>query len=271
MEDRLCTFPHLSPSSIQGDFTDADSIRAVIKDCHRAFLVSSAGEDSQFDVETSFLQIAKEANVEAVVRISTAAVLISLDSTGVYAKAHARIEKHIAEHKLPVIDLQPNWFMSNWLSSAGEIKATGKITFPVDSTSSAFKFAMVDPRDVAGAAAALLTLPLDKLQPFLASGYVEVHGPEEISFNDQARAIGEVISKDVTINYIDPDAWQKVLESYGMTEYFARSFKETVLHVAGKIPPKRPLLSKSSPLLLEVWQPQYNVKAWAEANKAAFV
>ena len=44
-------------------------------------------------------------------RISTANCLIGLDSTGVYARAHARIEQYIAEHKSKVVDLQPNWFM----------------------------------------------------------------------------------------------------------------------------------------------------------------
>ena len=79
-----------------------------------------------------------------VLRLSSteAAVLIAMDSTGVYAKAHARVEQYIAEHKSKVIDLQPNWYMSNWLSSAGEAKATGKITWPVAAETKA-KFAAI--------------------------------------------------------------------------------------------------------------------------------
>lgn len=160
--------------------------------------------------------------------------------------------------------------MSNWLSNAAEVKAAGTITYPV-ANPSANKFAMVDPRDVAGAAVALLTLPSEKLKPFLAAGHVEVHGPEEVSFADKAKALGDAIGKEVTLKYLDPDAWSKVLESYGMTEYFARSFKDTVLIAAGENPPKRPILPKSSPLLLEVWQPKYTVRQWAEDNKAAFL
>ncbi len=59
----------------------------------------------------AFIAAATEAGLEAVVRISTANVLISLDSKGVYAKAHARIEQYIEQHKSKVVDLQPNWFM----------------------------------------------------------------------------------------------------------------------------------------------------------------
>ena len=80
-----------------------------------------------------------------------------------YARAHARVEQYIAEHKSKVIDLQPNWFMSNWLSSAGEAKATGKITWPVTAEHKA-KFAAIYPRDIAGAAAAILLQPKEKLQ-----------------------------------------------------------------------------------------------------------
>ena len=50
----------------------------------------------------AFIAAATEAGVEAVVRISTATVLIALDSTGVYARAHAKIEQYIAEHKSKV-------------------------------------------------------------------------------------------------------------------------------------------------------------------------
>ena len=114
-------------------------------------------------MQVAFIAAAAEAGVEAIVRISTAAVLIALDSTGVYARAHARVEQYIAEHKSKVIDLQPNWYMSNWLSSAGEAKATGKITWPAAAETKA-KFAAIDPRDVAEAAAAILLQPKGKLQ-----------------------------------------------------------------------------------------------------------
>lgn len=80
-----------------------------MKDVKRAFLVSSPGEDSQYDLEINFLKLAKEAQLEAVIRISTFAALISLDSTGVYAKAHAKIEKYIADNQIACVDLQPNW------------------------------------------------------------------------------------------------------------------------------------------------------------------
>lgn len=45
------------------------------------------------------------------VRISTHNILIAPDTVCVYGRAHARIEQWVAEHKAPVIDLRPNFFL----------------------------------------------------------------------------------------------------------------------------------------------------------------
>ena len=52
--------------------------------------------------QVAFIAAAEEAGLEAVVRISTANMLISLDAACVYAQCHAKIEKYIAEKKAKV-------------------------------------------------------------------------------------------------------------------------------------------------------------------------
>ena len=116
---------------------------------------------------------------------------------------------------------------SNWLGSAGEAKATGKITWPVPGDSPA-PFAMIDTRDVAGAATAILLANKDKLAEFLALGRVQLHGPELKTFADKAAALSKACGKEIAVNTVPPDAWVAAMVGYGLLEDFARSFKDTV-------------------------------------------
>lgn len=70
----------------------------------------------------------------------------------------------------------------------------------------------IDTRDVAGAAVALLLLPSDKLGPYKAAGAFEVHGPQKLTFTEALKELGEVIGKPVELNYLEPEAWSKVLQ-----------------------------------------------------------
>lgn len=254
---------------VKGDFDDASSLVPLLAGVTRAFLVSAPGEDTQYDREVAFIAAASNAGLEAVVRISTANCLIGLDSTGVYARAHARIEQYIAEHKSKVVDLQPNWFMDNWLGSAGEAKATGKITWPVPGDSPA-PFAMIDTRDVAGAATAILLADKDKLAEFLALGRVQLHGPELKTFADKAAVLSKACGKEIAVNAVPPDAWVAAMVGYGLSEDFARSFKDTILIVSGKEEGKRPICNETSPLLLQIWKPKHTLADWAKDHAALF-
>ena len=80
----------------------------------------------------------------------------------------------LAHACLQVVDLRPNWFMTNWLMSAGEAKASSQISWPVGPDTP--PFAMVDPRDVAGAGVAILLADKPLLLQFLEAGSVEVRG-----------------------------------------------------------------------------------------------
>ena len=90
---------------------------------------------------------------------------------------------------------------------------------------------MVDTRDVAGAAVAILLSPKPKLEEFLAVGHVQVHGPEAITFADKAAALSKATGKEITVNSIPPEAWVAAMVGYGLSETFAASFADTVCHL----------------------------------------
>ncbi len=87
---------------MRGDFDDIASLDAALAGVQRAMLVCGAGQHEQYDREVAFLAAAARAQVEAVVRVSTASCLISTGSTGVYARAHGCLETYISETKAKV-------------------------------------------------------------------------------------------------------------------------------------------------------------------------
>jgi uncharacterized protein YbjT (DUF2867 family) len=130
--------------------------------------------------------------------------------------------------------------------------------------------AMVDTRDVAGAAAAILLQPKEKLEDFIKLRYVQVHGPELKTFAEKAEALSKATGKTITVNTIPPEAFSSVLQGFGMSEYFANSFTDTILTVGGGKEGERPHDTECSPLLLEVWKPMYTVDMWAKDHASLF-
>ncbi len=134
------------------------------------------------------------------------------------------------------------------------------------------KAAYVDPRDVGSAAAAILLQPSDVVKKFLAARIIEVHGPELVNFQDKAAALSKACGYPIRLNTVPPLAWRDTLVSYGLSKLFATSFLHTVLIADGAEPPARPMVDKSSDLLLTIWKPKYNLEAWANSAhvQAAF-
>ena len=171
---------------VAGDFDDAASVARALAGTQRALLVSGAFAYEQFERETLFIEAAAAAGLEVVVRIGTASPLVKPGTKGAYGRCHHGVDAFIASMNYKVVTLNPNWYMSNWLGNAGEAKATGKISLPVAGTGPRARF--IDPRDVGGAAAAILTLPSPALAPFIAKRNIEVHGPAAINVRKYLRA-----------------------------------------------------------------------------------
>lgn len=266
---------------VAGDFDDDASIAAALVGTQRALLVSNAFAYEQFDRETRFLDAAAAAGLEVTVRISTASSLIKPGTRGHYGRAHFGVQTLIADLGYKVVDLNPNWFLSNWLGNAAEAKASGTISLPV-SGDGPRNSAFIDPRDVSSAAAAILTLPAADLAPFLAKRLIEVHGPAAANFADVAQALSRAVGYTISIKRVPREAWAATLIGYGLPRVFAYSFLETVEQMDGVLPagyPENALahrgpgdMVRSSPELLRIWSPKYSVEDWArsEAVVAAF-
>lgn len=251
---------------IKGDFSDKESIKTALEGTSRALLVSFALDFSQFEYETSFIQAAVDAKLQAVVRVGTAACLTAADSPQAYGRAHFGIETFAKRHNYPVISLNPNWFLDNILGNAEEAKATGKISMPCAGNGN--KTAFVDPRDVGRAGAHILLSSDEKLQDFINAKNVEVHGPDLINFDDNFVVLSKAIGYAVKVNEEPLEGSIAKMISFGVPKEFARGFALTYRVCGGVMEPVVPAVQKTSKVLLDDgWKCKYDCEAWANSPK----
>jgi uncharacterized protein YbjT (DUF2867 family) len=109
-------------------------------------------------------------------------------------------------------------FMDNIVRQAQAIKNQGKFFSPIDGDR---KLPSVATRDIAAAAARLL---LDESW----SGVEEVPllGPEDLSFNDMAEIISEVLDNDVRFVQTTFDAYKEQFVGFGMSDAMAQGMTD---------------------------------------------
>ena len=248
---------------VKADFTDAKSLEAALNGVDRAMLVSGAGKHEQYDAECDFLAAAKKTNVAGVVRVSTGSCLIHPGTRGVYARAHAGIEAHIKLNKLPVVDLNPNYFMDTILGWAEEMKAAGRISWPVSGDGMA---AFVDPRDIGNAAAAILTSDSKTFEKFIAARKIEIHGPKFTSYQEHIAKLAKAVGYEIKINTVSGSAWVDAMVGIGVSKLLAESYLDTIEIVDGKKKPYRAWTQRTSELLLSIYKPRYTVDDWVKLS-----
>src|SRR3984893_18005248 len=105
-------------------------------------------------------------------------------------------------------------FMDNLLRQVELIKTQGIFSLPI---SGDLKQPSACTRDIAAVAAKLL---LD--QTWSSVGSVPVLGPEDISYNDMAQIMSEVLGKPIRFQQITADAYKSTLIQRGMSEAMAQ-------------------------------------------------
>jgi uncharacterized protein YbjT (DUF2867 family) len=109
-------------------------------------------------------------------------------------------------------------FMDNIASQAGAIKNQGMFFSPIDGDR---KLPSVATRDIAAAASRLL---LD--DSWGGTGEVPLLGPEDLSFNDMARIMSEVLAKQVRFEQITFEAYKDRFIGFGMSEAMAQGMTD---------------------------------------------
>jgi uncharacterized protein YbjT (DUF2867 family) len=114
-------------------------------------------------------------------------------------------------------------FMDNFLRQVASIKNQGVFSSP---TRGDLKMATCATRDIAATAARLL---IDR--SWSGTGEVQVLGPEDLSFNEMARVISEVLDKPVRFQETSMEALKSALLSFGRSEAMAQAVVDMTVAV----------------------------------------
>jgi uncharacterized protein YbjT (DUF2867 family) len=191
-----------------GDFADPASIRAGLEGADVVFL-ACGNLPGQVAHEANVIDAAARAGVRRLVKLS--ALGAEIGSPVDFWDWHARIEHHLESSGVPAVILRPRFYMTNLLGSVETIRAAGAIFVPAGGV----KVPMIDPRDVAATAAAVLTGDGHEGRTY------ELTGPEAITFHDVAAQLSEVAGRPVQFVPVPDAAALEGLRQAGMPDWMA--------------------------------------------------
>jgi uncharacterized protein YbjT (DUF2867 family) len=193
-----------------GDYAEPTSILAALQGVEVAFL-ACGNHPRQVEYERNVIDAAARVGVRRLVKLS--ALGAEPGSRVPFWDWHGGLERHLRASGLASVVLRPQFYMSNLLGSAETIKEAGAIFAPAGGA----KIPMIDPRDVAAAAAAVLTEDGHDGQTYVLTG------PEAITFDEVAFCLSEVAGR--TIRYVDvpDDVARDGLLRAGMPDWMAEN------------------------------------------------
>jgi len=190
---------------VEGDLERPDTLDVAMKGIQRMFLVSTGIHGT--DHEMRAVDVAKRCGVKHVVKLS----VIGADAPFLtFAKWHARSERHLMDSGLAWTMLRPVNFMTNSLTWADSIRASGTFHQPTGDG----RWAAVDPADIGDAAVRALTGTGHEGQAYTLTG------PASLSATEYATAISAAIGKPVKFVDVPAEAARDRLLQSGMPEEY---------------------------------------------------
>jgi uncharacterized protein YbjT (DUF2867 family) len=149
--DKATVIQRLGLEVAVGDFEQPDSLDAAMAGCDHLLLLAPSSPSPQ--QEYNVIDAARRAGVAHVVKVSFLGA--DPDAREVFHRRHGQIEQYLAQSGLAHTVLQPNYFMQNFLMSAPSVAGQGVLYGMTGQGRTSY----IDTRDVAAAAAQVLTSP----------------------------------------------------------------------------------------------------------------
>jgi len=191
-----------------GDFTAPATLRAAMKGVAQVF-VASRNDPGQADCEMNVIDAATAGGARRIVKLSS--IGAEVGSPLAFWDCHGRIARHLRAAGPPAVILQPNFYMSNLLDSAATVRDAGRFFLP----GAGVRLAMIDPRDVAAAAAAVLAGDGHDGKTYVLTG------PAAITFDDVARHLSEAVGRPVAFVPVHDQAAREGMIGSGMPAWMA--------------------------------------------------
>ncbi len=205
--------PSGAPGEVALDLVSGAGVEAAVAAADRAFLMAPPGRVDQDRLLIPVIDAAAARGLERVVLMS--AMGADADPNGPLRK----VELHLEASGLPWNVIRPNWFMQNfnsyWIQG---IRAQDRIALPVGDARGSF----IDARDIAAAAAALLT------RDDLANRAFDLTGGEALSHAEVAAILSREIGREIRFEDVAPEELRPELLAAGLPEVYA-DFLLTIL------------------------------------------
>ena len=201
--DKAAPIRHLGLETALGDYEQPDTLDVAMKGCDQLFLLSPP-TPRQPQQEQHVIDAARRAGLDHVVKQSVP--WAGPDAPLVFCRWHGQVEQHLAQSGLAYTLLRPSSFMQNFLMSAQQVADQGVLYGMFGEGRVAF----IDARDIAAAAAELLTNPGHQGASYTLTG------PEALSAAEVAERLSAATGRQVRSVDLGPDGYRQALAGAGM-------------------------------------------------------
>lgn len=199
-----------------GDLTDPSTLVEAMTGVQRVYLLTPpAPADLHVRMERNALDAAVKTGVAHVVKQSVH--LAAPDAPVGIMRSHFRCEELLRGSGLPCTILRANTFMQSLLTFAPAIRQTGALAAPAQGV----RLSLIDARDVAAAAAAVLT------QPGHEAATYQLTGPEALGFAELASQLARAVGAPTAYAELPVDQARARMRAAGMPEFV---LEEAIAH-----------------------------------------
>jgi uncharacterized protein YbjT (DUF2867 family) len=219
---RLSSHVNESVEVVQGSHGDIDVVNKAFAGADAVFWLvppdprAASVEAAYLDFSRPACDAFKSQGVGRVVGVS--ALGRGVPGNAGYVSASLALDDLIASTGVSYRALTMPSFMDNLLRQTEAIRSQGMFFAPV---SGELKAPACATRDIADAAAELLLDP-----SWSGAGSVSVLGPEDLSFNDMAQIMSEVLRRPIRFQQVPVEAFKSGLTDHGMSEAMAQGMAD---------------------------------------------
>ncbi|GGT81068.1 NmrA family NAD(P)-binding protein [Streptomyces lateritius] len=199
---------YADPVEVDMEGADGDGLVRALKGCASLFLLTPF-HPRQDLLQRRLARAAAASGVGHVVKVS--ALGADPASPVLVHRQHGLAEQALARLGLPYTALRPNAFMQNAAQWLPTIASRGAVMLPAGRA----RVSMVDVRDVAAAAAALLTGP----PPGQGGEVYELTGPEALGYADVAAALSAAGGREIRYLDVPPARAAEAMRAGGVPDW----------------------------------------------------
>jgi uncharacterized protein YbjT (DUF2867 family) len=198
---------------VEGDMARPDTLTVALRGVDRAMLISSS-DAAMLDVQSNFIDAARDAGVKHVVKLS--GIMPEIDSPFRFARMHGEIEQKLERSGMAYTHLRAGEFMHSYFRQVPSIVGKGALFLPMEDA----RIASIDIGDIAEAAAVVLTTPghEGKIYPLT--------GPQALSMAEVAEKLSTATGKTIRYVNVAPEQARQAQLDAGMPQYRADALAE---------------------------------------------